>query len=193
MFKNLMESGNLQYQRDAVKAAMSGNAQIEGLVTLDHFREGKIIYNETGKNIITTEGLNQILNVVFGAVAKDATIYCGIFKSNVTPAAGNTAASQLGAAGTYGECQDADYDDPATNRPEWVDAAASAGVITNSASKASFTIAASITVYGAFLASSQAKTATTGVLYAAKRFDTSRAVVDDDVLQVTYQLSLSSS
>ena len=166
---------------------------LEGLVTLEHFRGGELIHREVGKNIITTEGLNHALNVVLGAVAKNATWYCGIFKGNVTPAAGDTAATALGAVGSYTECQDADYGTPATNRPEWTDAPASGGVISNAAAKASFTIAASLTLYGAFLASSQPKTATTGVLFAAKRFDSARPVIANDVIQIGYTITGTSS
>ncbi|MBZ0158394.1 MAG: hypothetical protein K8I29_19525 [Alphaproteobacteria bacterium] len=170
-----------------------GRLSLAGIWTLEHERDGRIIHTQSGKNIIPTAGLNHILDVVLGATAKNANWYVGIFKNNYTPIAGNTAADSLGAAGLYGECQDADYDSPATNRPAFTPAGAAAGVITNSASKASFTIAASITVYGAFLASSQAKTATTGTLIAAKKFDTSRAVVDNDILYVQYEITAISS
>jgi hypothetical protein len=168
--------------------------EIQGKVFLSHVREGKVIFDEyVGKNLIPTAGLNHILDVVLGATSKNSTWYVGVFKNNYTPIGTNTASNSLGAAGLYGECQDADYDSPATNRPAFTPAASAAGVITNSASKAEFTFAASITVYGAFLVSSQAKTATTGTLIAAKKFDVSRAVVDNDILYVTYEITATSS
>lgn len=165
-----------------------------GDVFLDHKRNGEYLCFEEhmGKNIIPTEGLNALLDIAVGATAKEAAWYVGIFKGNYTPIATNTAANALGAAGLFTECQDADYS-PATNRPAYTIVAASGGVITNAASKAEFTMAASITVYGAFVASSQAKTATTGKLLAAKKFDASRAVVATDLLYVSYQISAVSS
>jgi len=189
-FAQILDRLDIRY---AAKHRQESGLAFHGLVTLEHFRRGDLIFRETGKNTFTTEGMAKILNVIFHDISKDAAIYVGIFKNNVTPAVGNTAAACLGAAGTYGECQDADYDSPATNRPAYTTVDTATAVITNSASKASFTMAASITVYGAFLASSQAKTATTGVLFCAKAFSSSRAVIDDDELAVTYQITCTTS
>jgi hypothetical protein len=168
--------------------------QLHGNVWTEHYRNGELIHAcDQGGNTFTTEGMARILNIVFRAQATEAAIYCGIFKGNVTPAVGDTAAAKLGSSGTYQECQDADYDDPATNRPAYTMASTSTAVATNAASKATFVMNASITVYGAFLASSQAKTATTGTLFCAKAFTTSRAVIADDELAVTYQITLTTS
>ena len=179
--------------RYAVKHLHESGLQLHGDVTCDHYRNDELIHTQTGKNTFTTEGMARILNIVFRAQATEAAIYVGIFKNNVTPAVGDTAAVKLGAAGTYGECQDADYDSPATNKPAYTIASTSTASCTNAASAASFTMAASITVYGAFLSTGQAKTATTGTLFAAKAFASSRAVIDNDVLAVTYIVSCTTS
>jgi hypothetical protein len=165
-----------------------------GDVFLDHKRAGEYLAFEEyqGSNIIPTEGLNSILDTSIGGATQLTGWYVGIFKGNYTPIATNTAANSLGVAGLFTECQDADYD-PATNRPAFTIVAASGGVITNAAAKAEFDMKASITVYGAFVASSQAKTATTGKLLAAKKFDASRSVIATDILYVTYQISAISS
>ena len=179
--------------RYAAKHRQESGLQLHGWVTLEHFRSGALLHVQSGKNTFTTEGMARLLNVQFRAQATDAAIYVGIFKNNVTPALANTAAACLGAAGTYGECQDADYDSPATNRPAYTMASTSTAVATNTASKATFVMNASITVYGAFLASSQAKTATTGTLFCGKAFTSSRAVIADDELAVTYQITCTTS
>ena len=168
--------------------------QVTGEVFIDHKRNGQYLCFEEyqGKNLIVTEGLNSLLDTAIGGVTQIATWYLGIGKTNYTPIATNTAANSLGVGQYYGECQDADYT-PATNRPTYVPAASSGGVITNAASKAEFDIAGSITVYLAFLASAQAKTATTGKLLAAKLLSASKAVVSTDILYVTYQITLTSS
>ncbi len=189
-FSSLLDRLDLRY---AHKYMQESGLAVHGLVTLEHFRDGNLIHVQSGKNTFTTEGMARLLNAVFRAQAVDAAIYCGIFKNNVVPALANTAAACLGAAGTYGECQDADYDSPLTNRPAYTMAATSTAVATNTASKATFVMNASITVYGAFLASSQAKTATTGTLYCAKAFASSRAVIADDELAVTYQITCTTS
>lgn len=180
--------------RYAAMCPHESGIQLHGHVWTEHFRAGTLIHAcDQGGNTFTTEGMARILNIVFRAQTTEAAIYCGIFKNNVTPAVGDTASAKLGAAGTYGECQDADYDDPATNRPAYTMASTSTAVATNAASKATFVMNASITVYGAFLASSQAKTATTGTLFCAKAFSASRAVIADDELAVTYQITLTTS
>jgi hypothetical protein len=185
------DNADLRY---AAKHVQESGLSVHGHVYTDHYRDGKLIHRcDQGGNTFTTEGMARILNIVFRAQTTEANIYVGIFKNNVTPAVGDTAAAKLGAAGTYGECQDADYDSPATNKPAYTIAATSTASCTNAASTASFTMAASITVYGAFLSTVAAKTATTGTLFCAKAFTSSRAVIDNDVLAITYTLSLTTS
>lgn len=183
-----------KYGKDrAEQEIMRGNMGLTGIVTLKHFRKDKLIYqNEESHNLLVDQGLNHFLNVVMGVDAKITTWYVGIFTNNVTPAAADTPGAQLGAAGTYGEGQDADYDLPLTNKPEYIDAPAVAKVMSNSGTPASFTIAATLTIFGAFISSVSAKTATTGTLLAAKQFDASRAVIDNDILTVQYDITAAS-
>jgi hypothetical protein len=192
-FSNLRDSAETRY---AAKHALEAGLQFHGNVWTDHFRDGKLIHQcDQGGNTFTTEGMAYLLNIIFGTTSKagSAIWYVGIFKNNVTPAVGDTVAVKLGAAGTYGECQDADYDTPATNKPAYTIAATTTAVCTNTASAASFTMAAGITVYGAFLSTVAAKTATTGYLMCAKAFTSARAVIDNDVLAVTYQITCTTS
>jgi hypothetical protein len=188
-FDLLAKYGKKEMEREIHR----GNMGLMGIVRLKHVRDGVVLYDkEQSKNIIVDQGLNHFLNVVMGADAKITTWYVGIFKNNVTPVAGDTPATALGAAGTYGEGQDADYDVPLTNKPEYIDAPAAAKVMSNSGTPASFTMAASITVYGAFISSITAKTGTTGTLLAAKKFDTARPVIDNDILTVQYDITAAS-
>jgi len=179
----------------AAKHMPESGLQFFGDVQCDHFRDNKLIHTQRGKNTFTTEGMARILNIIFGDQSKagSAIFYVGIFKNNVTPAVGDTAAAKLGAAGSYGECQDADYS-PATNKPAYTIAATATASCTNAASAATFTvIVASMTVYGAFLSTSPGKTAVDGYLFAAKKFGTPRAVITADVLAVTYVISCTTS
>lgn len=180
----------LKHHKDGLK--------FKGIWQCDQFRNGKLIsggYPEP-PNVFTTEGLARLLNIMFHDITKPASeiFYVGIFKNNITPLASNTAAVCLGAAGTYLECQDADYDLPLTNKPGYTTADTSSATITNAvAGKAAFTMADSIVIYGGFLSTVAAKTATTGYLTAAKRFTASRAVVDGDELAITYEINVTSS
>ena len=126
---------------------------------MEHWRNGDLLYTETGTNTFTTEGMAKLLNIMFHDISKAASHiwYVGIFKNNITPALADTAA-KLGSGNAYGECQDADYDDPLTNRPAYTTEDTSTAVITNVNAKAHFVMNASITVYGAFLADTAAKT-----------------------------------
>jgi len=194
LFDPILQNKEMAY---AWKNRQDGGLVFTGNVKCDHLRAGQLLSGgwEPKPNVFTTEGLARLLNIMFGDVSKAASKiwYVGIFKNNVTPAASDTAAAALGAAGTYGECQDADYDSPATNKPSYNTATTTTGVITNSANAATFTMDASITVYGAFLSTETAKTATSGYLMCAKRFTSSRAVVADDQLAITYQITCTSS
>lgn len=188
----IIENSELRY---AVKHQQDG-VGFQGIWQCDQFRDGKLIsggYPES-PNIFPTAGIARMLNVYFHDIAKAAEeiFYVGLFKSNITPVAGDTSA-KLGSGNAYGECQDADYDLPLTNKPAYNTVDTTTATITNAASKAEFTMAASITVYGAFLSTSKAKTAVDGYLTAGKRFSASRAVIDDDILSVTYEISVTSS
>jgi len=183
--------------RYALKHLVDSNLQWHGHVYTDVNRGGKMLgMVDHGSNTFTTEGMNSLLNIMFGATGKTAAagFYVGIFKNNVTPGLTDTAAAKLGAAGSYGECQDADYT-PATNKPVYTIAAAAGGSVTNAAAAAAFTIAnaGGLTVYGAFLSAGMPKTDTTGPLMCAKQFGAPRAVVLADVLTVTYVITCTTS
>jgi len=146
----------------------------------DHFR----ILDWVAPNLVTNEGLNHILNVQFAGTAQVATWYLGVFEGNYTPVAGDTAATFPGSAT---ECTA--YDESA--RPAFVEVASTAKSITNTASPAVFTFNATKTIYGAFLTSVATKSSVSGTLFAAARFPASRAVVDNDVLNVRYTINAS--
>lgn len=188
------QNGQVIESIEDLKKAVGLGLSLEGLVTMEHWRQGKLLHTETGKNTFTTEGMAKLLNIIFHDISKAASHiwYVGIFKNNITPALADTG-SKLGSGNAYGECQDADYDDPLTNRPSYITEDTATAVITNVNSKAHFVMNASITVYGAFLVDTAAKTSTSGTLMCAKRFGTPRAVIADDEIYVTYQITCTTS
>jgi hypothetical protein len=182
------DDANFRY---ALKHWQESALAFHGEVTCDHFRKGHLIHTQTGKNTFTTEGLAYLLNVMFYSTGKAAALgfYVGIFHTSAYPAVGDTAATALGAGGSYGESQDADYT-PATNKPQYTAASTSTVTCTNSGAPAVFTIVPiSVTIYGAFLSNVADKTAVNGKLMCAKRFGTARAVTTADVLSVTYAIT----
>lgn len=159
---------------------------IESIWDVECYRAGEKIWHETNKNICTDEGLNALLNIMFHGSTQITTWYIAIFETDTTPAAGTTYATPV-----YTESQA--YDE--ATRPAFVEAAASGKSITNSANKASFTMNATKTIYGAALvgggtdANTKADAAGGGTMYCASKFSSAKAVESADVLKVTVTLT----
>jgi hypothetical protein len=149
-------------------------------------RKGEVIDQFEVPNLVVNEGLNSLLNVMFNGATQITQWHMGIFEGNYTPIASLTAAT-VTAAST--EC--VAY--VSATRPEYTEAASTAQTITNVANRASFVFTASKTIYGAFLASASAKSATTGVLFAAARFGAAKSVTTDDELLLTYAFTAASA
>lgn len=177
----------MEYEKSAGGILMP----ISGIITggsfhCQHVRGGEVIDEWDDHNLVVNEGLNKLLDVMFAGASQITTWYIGLFEGNYTPVATVTAAG-ITAAST--ECTA--YDE--TTRQEYVEAAASSQSMTNSANRATFTFNATKTIYGAFLVSASAKSATTGTLFSAARFGTAKSVVDDDQLLLTYTLGAASA
>lgn len=82
------------------------------------------------------------------------------------------------------------------NRPTWTkNGAATGGAMSNSSSKASFTINAPGRIFGAFMSTNNTKSGTTGILYGGGLFTTggSRGVLSGDTVNVQVDLSVTAS
>ena len=149
-------------------------------------KHGHIKWRELSKNIITNEGLDAILDIMLHAATQITTWYVALVETDTSPAAGQTYAVPV-----YTECTA--YDE--ANRQEYEEAAASSQSITNSANKATFTMNATKTIYGAALvgggtgASTKGNTDGGGTLLCYAKFSASKSVEDDDTLEVTYTVS----
>lgn len=141
--------------------------------------DGTIRWKEEFHNLIPNAALDHILDVVLHGGTPITTWYIGL-KDTGTVVAGDTLPSHAGWAEIT-----AIY---SGNRPEWVEGAVSGQSINNTASKASFAITGTDTVYGAMMCS--AASGTTGTLFAAGDFSTSRAVIAGDQLNVEYIVSV---
>lgn len=190
--EHIFDDKNAMY---GLKHSAESGFNLQGIWQCDQYRKGELIsggYPEP-PNIFTTLGRARILNVMFFTLGKTAAIgyYVGIFKNDITPAEADTAA-KLGSGNAYGACQATTDFDETVYEPYTVVTTTTAGC-TNAASKAEYTLAGSITVYGAFLTSDSSTTSVAGLLMSAKRFTASRAVIADDVLSISYVISLTSS
>lgn len=160
--------------------------KVGGVFTFEHIRDGEVIDTWHEENLVVNESLDDLLQVYLGNGTQKPTWYVGIFEGNYTPVASVTAATIASAA-----TESTAYDESA--RVTWVEAAVSSQSITNSANKATFTINATKTMYGAFLISDSAKSGTAGTLFAASKFSAARAVVTLDQLLVTYTVTAAST
>jgi len=148
------------------------------------YRNGKLIWVDETRNIVTTEGLNRILDVMFHATTQTTTWYCGLVETDTTATAAMTYDVPVFTESTA-------YDE--ATRPAYVEAAASNGSMTNSANKAVFTISGTKTMYGAALFSINTKGDHTqganNVLYCYAKFGASRPVFDNDVVNLIYTVT----
>lgn len=149
-------------------------------------RDGKVVDEFEDHNLVVNEGLNATLNIMFNAATQITTWYVGLFEGNYTPVATVTAAT-IASAST----ETTAYTESV--RQTYNEAAASSQSITNSANKATFTFNATKTIYGAFLISDSTKSGTSGTLFSAARFSSSKNVESGDQLLLTYTLTASSS
>lgn len=167
------------------------SAKLRGRFHVECFdKHGNLKWVEDTSNMVTNQGLDALLNIMFHAATQITTWYCALVESDTAPAAGMTYATP-----TYTECTA--YDE--LTRPEYKEAASSSQSITNAANVAVFTISGTKTLYGAALVgggsapSTKGNTAGGGTLFCYSKFTASRNAVDDDVLNLTYKLSVADS
>ena len=144
------------------------------------------------RNLLTTEGLNHMLDVTFHGTTATGTWYVHLFSGNVTVLDTWTCAT-FDSVATEVDSNSEGYSE--TTAPAFVEAAAAAKAVTNTASKAAFTIATAttVTVWGAALASTSAKPMATGVLMSATKFGAARTLYNTDVFNVGYTITMSST
>lgn len=146
----------------------------------------KLKWEEKTQNLVTNEGLNAGLNIMFHGATQITTWYICPFEDNHTPAAGDSYATP-----GYTECTA--YDE--ANRPAFVENAASSQSIDNTGNRAVFTFNATKTIYGMAMvgggtgANTKGDTAGGGTLWCASQFASSKSVNDDDVIEVTYTIN----
>ncbi len=164
---------------------MESKLKIGGVFTFECYdKDGKLKWKDTAKNAVVTEGLNHILDVEFHGTAAAATWYIGLIKTAYTGNAADTLGSH---AGWTEAVATTDYTGA---RPAWTEGATAAGVITNAAT-VDFACLTSITLKGAFLAST---TDNTGKLFCTAAFTGGdQAVNNGDTVKVTYTITASAA
>jgi len=163
---------------------LKDKASFRGEFILECYRRGMLLWVESTHNLLTDEGLNRLLNVMLHTTTQTATWYCCIVETDTAPAAGMTYDVPVYTECTaYGEA----------TRPAYNEALSTAKSTTNSANKATFTINAAKTIYGASLVSLNTKgnhvAGADNVLFCYAKLDASHVVANTDVLYLTYTLT----
>ena len=151
--------------------------------------DGNLKWEDESSNLVVNVGLQDMNTKYFTGLSYTAAWYIGLYGTGAAnnPAATDTMASHAGwtEVTLY----------TGTNRITAVFGTATTAnpsVISNSGSVAVFAVTGSMTVGGAFLTNTPAKTpGNTGILFSASDFTGGdRVVVNGDTLNVTYTLSL---
>lgn len=159
--------------------------RLAGHFTVQHLRAGKRLAEFDVPNAIVDVGLNHILETEFNGGTPITAWYIGLV-NNAGFSEFNVAdvmSSHAGWVETSAYTQ--------ATRPEWTAGTAAARAITNAVT-ADFTINDTVTVKGLFVCGgtgAATKGGTTGTLWSAAAFATTIAVIDGDVLKITYSIS----
>jgi hypothetical protein len=142
-----------------------------------------LAWEEHVHNLVFDAGINELLDKFFKGSSYTATWYVFLVDnaSFSAYAAGDTMASHSG------WLEGTPYSN--ANRPTLTLGTVASKSVDNSASKASFTINATLTVRGAGIANNNTKGGTTGIAYGAADFGASRAVISGDTLNVQVTLT----
>lgn len=157
-------------------------------------KNGNLKWKETQHNTVQRQGMVALLNIMFNGQASPGTSwYLALFESDTAMTAGTATyavpvytESTAYAEGTRGKFTQA--------------AATTAGTcsITNSANKASFTMNATKTIYGGALVGGTSGTAMStksdttsggGILFCASKFTAAKAVVADDIINLSVTIN----
>jgi hypothetical protein len=171
----------------------------EGLVAMGKYfvecydKDGNLKWSDEASNLVVNTGLQYMAGTALdGATTRITSWYVGLVTG---PGSGTTFAAADTAALHAGWSENTTYSN--ATRPAATFAAATTAnpsVVTNSASKASFSINGSATIAGAFLISNDTKGGTSGTLFSASDFTGGdRTVGSGDTLQVTYTFSLAAA
>jgi len=149
---------------------------------------GNLKWVAENKNLVVNAGLAYMAGTALTGVAQITTWYVGLYGAGAsnTPAAGDTMLSHAGWTELVA------YSNATRGAITFVTATTDNPSVATNSVAVSFSSNGSSTVGGGFLTSGSAKGGTTGTLFSAVDFSSpgDRAVVDGDVMNVTYTFSL---
>jgi hypothetical protein len=150
---------------------------------------GEIEWEEIIKNLVPNVGLNNFLDIFYGATAKNSAYYVGLVNG---PGGSNTYAAGDTMSAHGGWTETVPYSD--STRPAASFGSASGQQISNSSTPSSFTINATATVAGCFLTTNNTKSGTSGLLIGVGNFTGGdRSVASGGTLSVTVTATAAAS
>jgi len=169
-------------------AGVAGEKRLKTVYKIEAFGpDGKLKWTDEFENLVVDAGLDDSLDKHLKGSSYTAAWYVGLMDGTPSPAAGDTMSSHAGwsEVTAYSEA----------TREALTLGSVSSQSVDNSASKASFSINSnSTTIGGAFIASDNTKSGTSGVLYGAGAFSAGDKTLDNgDTLNVTVTLTASAS
>jgi hypothetical protein len=153
---------------------------------VEAFRDGKLLWTEEFDNLVVDAGLNDSLDKHLKGAAYTAAWYVGLTDAAPTF---DPADTMDGAHAGWSELTD--YDEVV--RPDLTLGVVAAKSVDNSLAKAVFTIDATATFGGAFVVDEDTPGGVTGILYGGGVFSQDRALIDNDVLNVTVTCTAAAS
>jgi hypothetical protein len=163
-----------------------GNKKLKTHYKIEAIRDGKLLWVEEFDNLVVDDGLNDSLDKHLKGAAYTAAWYVGVVGASPSFDPADTMSG-----GHAGWTESTTYDE--ANRPTLTLGSVANKSVDNSASKAVFTISGSVTLGGAIVVSTNNKGGTTGILYGGGVFSQNRALVDNDVLNVTITCTAAAS
>ena len=146
------------------------------------WRNGVKIDEWKERNVVTDEGLDNMLDVHFSQGTQITAWFIAIFENNYSP-------TELDTYAVPGFTECTAYDE--ANRPGWQEGGVTLQSITNDSNKASFTMNATKSIFGGALvgggtdADTKGDTAGGGKMFCSSQFASGvKNVEDDDVLKV---------
>lgn len=164
-------------------------AQAENYWVIECYdKYGNFKWREKIENLVVNNGLSALLSDAFKGATASSTWYIGLVGTTSTGfVATDTAATHSGWAEVTAYTL--------ATRPALTLGTVTNGSVDNTGSVAPFTMNATTTVYGAFIADSNTKTTGYGTvgLYAEGAFTTSRSCQNGDILNITITLTVTAS
>jgi hypothetical protein len=153
-------------------------------------KSGRVIGIEQAHNLAPAEGRNALLDIMFHGATQINPWYVLLFSSDYIPLDADTYA-------VPGFTEFQAYNE--ATRPEFVEAAASGGICSNSASRAIFTMTVESMIYGSALvggggaASTKGDVAGGGTLFSSVRMGTPALYPAAEVIRVTATITVVSA